>query len=303
MRLTSTLLICTLLSTFCLAQKGKPTPAIDWGDYELGENLSFLRGVGSIQVDTYEPAKGHRPQRTSAVSYHCDESGQISQVVELGSSNQDTLFQHKFSYHKGQAYRKLTQDHRYGRSYWEGYRFTTHQKVYQEKSYELLPNDDRLLLNSRQYIYDDGANRLLKSIRTLENNQVVEVARFDYDQSLRVVGETTEDSRGIVTRSVLYRYDQHDRVAETLVEEIGSTPARYVYAYNEQGKPMEIKWFEGEQLKGLALYEYDEAGRLTNLSKTVDPQTARPRSVYKVFSYEIAQPVDLEGEASIASMD
>jgi hypothetical protein len=68
--------------------------------------------------------------------------------------------------------------------------------------------------------------------------------------------------------------------------EASGNRSEYRYAYNEQRQPKRIEWWQGENLVGLVLYEYNEQGLVAHLNQTMYPNTPQQTARYKVFEYE-----------------
>lgn len=255
-------------------------PDFDWAFMQKNN-------IEAIQIRTYLVEGHQQPSFSKGEDLKLDSQGKVMTLTRMEGNLEDTVLKQILAYHSnGLPTWTETKDLRFHRTYRSGYRHTGADGIYQVKSYELLPNRDRLLLQARQYIYDGPDNSLLRAIHTLENRQVVEVHSFDYDAQKRVVAERIEDSRGEVTKTTHYEYDQDSRITRVEIAELGRATDFYIYTYNPMGQPMEIKWMSAGQVKGITRYEYDPEGRVAHLSRTLDPETSREKSLYSVYEYQ-----------------
>ena len=303
MKLRSTLLtslLCATMANLLFAQT--PDLGNPWGDLEFHEDFIQKSNIRSIRVRQYTSRPSARAALKQGVDMDFDSKGRLVSRASLGQSGTDTSSTETLHYHGNEVLGWTeVQDHQFDRTFRTGYRFTADHDLYQEKSYEILPNDNRLLLQSKQYVYADGDENLLRAIRTLENNQVVEVHSFDYDHSGKVVAEIVEDSRGELIKTTRYEYDQENRIAVVSIEELGQVTSRYLYSYNNAGQPTRIEWFQGNTLKGIALYEYDERGRVSHLSRTQNPETRAQETTYAVYEYRTWDELEYNDAAQIVA--
>lgn len=279
-----TLALCLLCcSAFLPAQVTFESPLHQWENPEFSETLLRRHQITSIRVTTQQTRPGEAARQSQTI-YTYNEHGKIDRHIEL--QGQDTSCIHQYHYNeRGTLVWKQTVDKVWNKNYRAGYRFTGNNTVFQVKSYEMLRNDERMLLDTRQYIYD--ADSQLVAIRSLEQNRVVRVQRFTYTESGQVAREMLENASGDTIRSVTYQYDTQGRITYVLTE--AARRQAFHYAYTETGRPLRIEWIEEDQPRGVAHYTYDERGFLTQLDRELVPQPGQPTLIRQTFAYE-AQP-------------
>lgn len=271
-----------------LAQVTPFEPQVDWDDPTFPQQQVKKHNIKAIRISTFElGGRSTNGAYQAGVSYHYGQDGNLLRQVETDHSQEDTTQVHQYEYStRGVLCWQTTEDKRWKRTYRSGYRFTGSGAPYQVKSYELLRNDERMLLKSRQYIYADDS--ILSAIRLLENHRVVRVHRFQYvaDFPGLVSREIIENGDGELIKQVTYAYDSLNLIAHVVMTEANGDRSEYRYAYNGQNQPKRIEWWQGENLIGLVLYEYNELGLVAHLNQTLYPNTPQQHSRYKVFEYE-----------------
>ncbi len=284
---TLSLFLLALSSTF--AQVVPFEPQVDWYDPTYTAKQVKENRIKTIRISSYEVKPQQRGNSfQSGVFYRYNSDGQLLHTVKTVKSVHDTAEVQAYEYsQRGVLCWQETIDRRWQRTYRSGYRFNGHGKPYQVKSYEILQNQERMLLKSRQYIYDDDST--LQAIRLLENHQIVRVHEFAYlsDQPALVGREVIKDGDDNVVKQVTYAYNEHSLIAHVVMTEAYGDRSEYRYHYNEQNQPTRIEWWQGEKLIGLVLYEYSQQGLVTHLNQTLYPNTPQQHSRYKVFEYEI----------------
>jgi hypothetical protein len=276
-----TLAFFLLCCIFALpAQMALEAPSAQWESPEFRAPFLRRHKIKSIQIQTEQTRPG-AGVRQSQTLYAYNDRAQIATQIDL--QGQDTSFIHRYHYNdRGTLVWKQTIDKVWDKNYRSGYRFTGNQTVFQVKSYELLRNDERMLLDTRQYIYD--ADSLLVAIRSLEQNRVVRVERFRYTEAGQIAQEVQENAAGDTLRSVSYRYDAQGRITYTLTET--TRREAFHYAYAESGQPLRIEWLEDDQPRGVANYTYDDRGFLIQLDRELVPRPGQPSHIRQTFAYE-----------------
>jgi len=284
---TLSLFLLSLSSTF--TQVIPFEPQADWDDPTYTAKQVKENRIKTIRISSYEVQPRQRGNSfQSGVFYRYNADGQLLHAVRTEKSVHDTAEVQAYEYSKrGVLCWQETIDKRWQRTYRSGYRFNGHGKPYQVKSYEILQNQERMLLESRQYIYDRDST--LQAIHLLENHQVARIHEFAYlpDQPTLVSREVIKDGDHDLIKQVTYAYNDLSLIAHVVMTEANGDRSEYRYSYNEQNQPTRIEWWQGEKLIGLVLYEYNPQGLITHLNQTLYPNTAQQLSRYKVFEYEI----------------
>jgi len=281
-------LVFLLFSLVGYAQEPFFQPLTQWDAPEISENRLQNANVSSFRVETYErKSLRSRPVATVETVSYLKEDGSPLRIVETRHGGSDTALITTYKYNgNGTLWRKVIDDRILDRRYRSGYRCTRDQEFYQVRSYELLNEQDRMLLSARQYIYRDGQ---LQAIQLRENDRVVKVHRFTYNEKGAVIEERLEDGEEKMLTSVSYTYGTDQLITEVKNRDLHGNTSRYLYSYNEQGLPKQVEWYEGdsEDPKGLALYEYDQRGLLKAFNRVMYPKTPRQLSTIKRYTYEI----------------
>lgn len=267
-------------------------PQVRWDSPDFSTEWLQANHIQSVHIASFEVGPKQRGEAyQSGVAYHYNRDASLIRQIETGKSWTDTVKVHRYKYsNRGVLCWETTEDRRWKRTYRAGYRFNGSGDPYQVKSYEVLRNDERLLLESRQYIYAD--NGALATIRLMENRHMVRAHHFYYVEGEPdlVHREVIENGKGELIKQVTYAYDEQDRVAHVVMTEATGKRSEYRYSYNPQNQPLRIEWLEGEKTIGLVLYEYNERGWVTHMSQNLYPGTPQQRSRYKVFEYDLFPP-------------
>lgn len=267
------LLIFLILPHFLLAQPFSlhvqdlsATPAFqDW--YVLSH------GTRRVVIRTTVESGTQRVER--ALVRHYNDFGLLSKEIEIEA--QDTSRIDSFHYNsQGFLGWKQTSDLHWGKVYRTGYRFNGARQKFQEHEYQLLDNEQVMLLESRQYVYN--ADSQLVAIRWREGDHISRVHRYRYNERQQLMEEQVENADQEVLSTVTYAYTEQGNVAEVTLQQ-GNQSMTYQYSYNEQGYPTRIEWQTNDEAPaGHIDYQYDEAGLLTALQRqeingTVTTQT------------------------------
>lgn len=281
----------SLLFTLCLvsivgfAWAQNPSPKISyWDSPEFDERFCKRNKIKSIQVSSFMDAK--LAQFAKALRYEYDNEGRLLRMVE--TQKKDTARIHGFAYtDNGTPISKVVTDKVWDKNYKSWYRFNRMGKVYQEKSYELLRNNETMLLQTRQYIYN--ADSQLTDIRVMENNRLVHVQHYEYDERGRVTVEVFQTPTEKKIKSIGYVYDDKNRLTRIATDKNGQI-SEYIYVYNNFGQPMEVQWRENGDLVGTVTYKYDTKGVLTRMERSVKNEAEGDKVFVRLFEYEHYSP-------------
>lgn len=289
---TLSLVLLWVISAF--SQSIAPQPSLPgWDKMPFSEKELILGQVKAVHVKSYLPNQVKKGAFFQGTSYSFSSAGKLTQQVEL--DYQDTSRVDKFIYtERGVLGWQKTTDKIWNKIYRSGFRFSRNQKVFQVKSYEMLRNDERMLLDTRQYIY--GEDSLLSTIKILENRKVVKQHHFQYDPMRRMQLETTLNTSGDTIQQVAYGYDEAGRVIETRILKEGQVRI-YQYEYAPNGKPERIEWREpalvadtdgrrASVLKGYVSYVYNPEGMLSRMDRIAEPNSDQASHLVKIFEYE-----------------
>ncbi|RMG54269.1 MAG: hypothetical protein D6722_29280 [Bacteroidetes bacterium] len=251
-----------------------------WESPEFSTTFLRRHRIKAVRVTTEHERPGKKVHQSQA-HYAYNERAQLAEHIEW--QGPDTSFIHRYHYNeRGVLVWKQTTDKVWKKNYRSGYRFTSNQTIFQVKSYELLRNDERMLLDTRQYIYDTDSQ--LVAIRSMEQNRVVRVQRYTYTPEGQIAQEILENASGDTIRSVSYRYDAQGRIVYTQTD--AARRQTFHYAYADNGQPLRIEWLEDDQPRGVAHYTYNEEGFLVQLDRELVPQPGQPTHIRQTFSYE-----------------
>ncbi|WNJ21369.1 hypothetical protein [Pontibacter sp. G13] len=280
MKHVSTLFLLVALCATTFAQTANTPDPSNWDKPQFDQKRLRLNGIQSIHISSYQ-SNGHRTgRRISGVSMQLDERGQIVQKVEMGAV--DTARIHEYAYNDhGKLRWEQTTDVQWNRTYQSGYRLNTDQQKYQVRSYEVLRNDERMLLATRQYIYDDQ-NRL-SAIRFLEDRRVIRTNTFEYDEQGRTAKETFLNARGDVKKTVSYAYNEKGQVAEVVIE--SRTKESFAYTYDPNGRVATLSWHQNDAFRGEIAYDYNELGLIATMDSKVQERSGRVAQYHKVVDY------------------
>ena len=284
MKLTFTfLLIASCI--FCLAQPSFFQTQFRWDQPEFPQEFLQKYQIKSIKVHTYHNQDAPIGAEASGAFYEYDTQGNLIQMVE--TQYDDTSKIHDFLYSdRGVLRWQKIVDKVWNKTYRSGYRFTGNKTVFQVKSYQMLNNDEKMLLDTRQYVYDDDS--MLVKILCFENDRLMRVHKFTYDDQKRTVKERFENGEEGLIKEVSYAYDEEGNIVRmTMQDETHKND--YSYTYNKDNQPETVSWKKDDIDKGLVKYTYNEAGMLQQMQRKVYASPSQSQGILQVFSYEVYQ--------------
>ena len=267
---------------FCYAQPSFFQTQFQWDEPEFPQEFLQKYQIKSIKVQTYHNQDAPTGAVASGALYEYDDKGNLIQMIE--TQYDDTSKIHDFLYSdRGVLRWQKVVDKVWNKTYRSGYRFTSNRTVFQVKSYEMLNNDEKMLLDTRQYVYDEDS--LLIEILCYENNRLMRVHKFSYDEQGRTIKERFENGEKDLIKEVSYKYDDHDNIIRMVMQDENTND--YSYQYNQDNLPTEVSWKRNDQDKGLVKYSYNEEGMLTQMQRKVYATPSQSQGVLQVFSYEV----------------
>ncbi|RMG23745.1 MAG: hypothetical protein D6730_13915 [Bacteroidetes bacterium] len=251
-----------------------PTPA-NWNSPLSIFKTSLLKkeGISMIRMQSVGTAAlrggGAYPYREAKI-YELDQEGRLHRSLEI--ENDDTVRITTYLYtESGVKNWELIDDLSWNKSYKIGYRFDSDMNVYQVKSYEMINEQDAMLLHTRNYVYNP--NGKLQAIRFIERDRLVKLRTYAYDREGHTTGIFEVDANNTPLQSTMYSYNNRGQlvlVSHQNTEE--GSQQEYRYLYGQSGKLEQIEWKENGILKGVANYFYDENQRLIGMETRMNPQ-------------------------------
>jgi hypothetical protein len=256
-----------------------------WDEPQHKKAYIRQHNIRKIEVQTYDQAEPEEAHLQAISVYEYSDKFNLTQLIETQAEDTSRICKFRYT-ENGTLTWKYISDKSDQKTYKSGYRFNRNQTVFQVKSYEMLPQDQVMLLDTRQYVYDDEGR--LSAIRCLENDRLLRVHRFGYDSQGRVIQERFETREGDLARQVDYVYDDTGRPQRiTTLHAATNEQQAYVYAYDEKGLQTRIEWWTNDQIKGSVDYAYDESGKLTHMNRVMQPSSGdEPQASLQVYRYE-----------------
>lgn len=246
--------------------------------------LVAQNNIKSIHITSSKQVGNRFLQADKNMAYRFDDRGNLLEFAKY--KDQDTSYLEAFAYtESGSMKWSQIENKSWNRTYKEGYRLNRNKTVFQAKSYEVINDkaDEVVLLHTKQYVYLEGKDSLLQTIRYLENDRIAKQEKFLYDAQDRLVDELTLDSRGDTLKHIAYAYTGKDLLTRIVTRE-GVNVKESTYTYDPKGNPTRVQWLENGQIKGTITYTYDEQGMLTEMQQTIDERKSA-NTVHR-FEYE-----------------
>lgn len=243
-------------------------PAVnDWDLPEIDFSQSLDNKIKAIRVNaqSISPMRGGGHYLFQSERYYTfNQQGKLETLIELESGDTTSVKHLKYTV-RGTLHWETLEDRIWGKTYKTSYRYNRYNKPYQAKVYEVLPNHELMLLESRQYIHN--ADGQLSQIRYMERGHVLNTCTYAYAQNGLRIREEVADARGTIIRSTSYQYTESgDRLSTTIA---GDRYHEYRYEYNPDQTLNKILWIEEGELKGEKQYIYDSYGNLSDIKRTM----------------------------------
>lgn len=291
MKYISTLIFALLVIggvTSSFSQISSLQPPSSWFAPKFDKSFISRNGIKTIHIRSYSSSQAPVDRYLSGCTYEYDVKGNLVQLVEIQAK--DTSRVHDFIYTENGklGWKKLT-DKVWDKEYKSGIRLNKSKEVYQVKSYEMLENDEVMLLETRQYIYNSDS--MLIGIKFLENNQLIKTHKYEYNKDGRVAKEIFENRSGSEIKSVSYKYNERGQTTYMAIstgKEEDAVPIKqeYMYAYDKNGQQSEVKWLKNEVLQGTVNYIYDDNGMLTQMHRVMNPESSGSANFFQMVRYE-----------------
>ncbi|MDX2245552.1 MAG: hypothetical protein SF052_02165 [Bacteroidia bacterium] len=276
-------LIVLLLGINCLAQPLSFSEKVKWDTPQFSQSFILRNDIKAIHVKSFEGKIEPAGNFSSGVSYEYDSRGNLIQVVEVSSKDTSRVYDYKYTASGVLGWQHL-KDNVWNKSYKSGYRFNSHKKVFQVKSYEMLHNNEVMLLHTKEYVYDDDST--LIAVRWMENSRVVKINRYEYEKG-NLKSETFENGNGSLVKKIIYDYNSDGLIAKvTTKQELNSLGEQYVYDYNTRGDITRVEWLSEGSLKGTVTYTYDNTGMLVKMNRDMIDPKSPDAHFCQVFEYE-----------------
>ncbi|MEM6262656.1 MAG: hypothetical protein AAGI38_09135 [Bacteroidota bacterium] len=229
------------------------------------EVISQEKGLKAINAQLVKPGqKGASQEVALQEVFLFDTLGHYTQKVNMVPG--DTQAVQYFNYSAGILNWQVYEDRDWNRRYRCGYRFDEEEKIFQVKSYELLTEDDLMLLETEHYVYQDASKP--KVVLNIENDEVRKARHYVYDEAGRTTACITRDEVGNVLEEQRYAYGAQS--GDKPVSEIhiaNNHREEYRYSYGANSRLEGIAFLKDDQLQYKVKYSYDEKGRLTEMKR------------------------------------
>lgn len=275
-------LILVLFGINCLAQPFSLREKSTWDKPEFSKAQILRNSIKTIHVKSFKGQQDPSGSESAAITYEYDSDGKLIHVVEVAKKDTSKVYEYQYTERGVLGWQRVV-DKVWNKSYKSGYRFNTYQKVFQVKSYEMLHNDEVMLLNTKQYVYDDDSS--LIAIRWLENGRVVKSNEYEYKNGV-MSSETFKNGNGDIMKKISYDYNSDGYIARVTTDQPGEPLEEYEYAYDARGNTTRVEWNSGGELKGTVNYTYNDLGMLVKMNRTMIEDDKSEAHFCQVFEYE-----------------
>lgn len=278
-------LLTLLLPLLHVAQAQKPF-VLEFDHFQKAPEFSsmylMVNGIKSIQVNTIRELKPGVNILESSLVQEFGPAGKLQREVELEAEADTSRIASFFYNDNGFLGWKQETDVRWGKVYRTGYRFLGADQVYQERDYEMLANEQVMLLETKQYVYNEQGKVL--SISFKQGSKTIKKHDYTYNEQGQVESETSRTGTGDLIQSVSYEYYENASISKVVLKNDDGVTSTYTFVYDEAGLPTKIDWNKDEDVNGTIVYEYDNSGNLTAMQETSsDAVTVRRSFVYEKF--------------------
>ena len=246
----------------------------------FSESFLSMNGIRTVHITTSTEARPGKLIAGPSVVREYNSSGLLLQEVEL-TGEADTSRIAAFFYNDNDILGwKQETDMKWGKVFRTGYRFLGEDQPYQERDYEMLANEQVMLLETKQYTYTETGQ--LESILFKQGNQVIKTHEYSYSDLGQVLSEITTNKAGETVSIVNYTYYENGSINKVTAVADGADTKTYSFLYDDNGLPTQIDWTTGEAESGSITYEYNQAGSLLAMEESSSSQA----TVRRAFSYE-----------------
>lgn len=269
MKCITSLFFCLLLTTHLFSQHSQdPSEPINyWEDGLFNQETFTKNGIKAVHLKTIgnSPARGSGSYSLqSGRSFFYDFNGRLLKMIETDAG--DTSMVNTYGYtQQGKLFIKETKDKIWNKRYKTGYRFNRDESIFQIKFYEMINDQNTMLLDTRHFVYQPEENK--QEVRYLEENRIIKrlIRSIDNDAVLEKMFE--EESGDVIQeRNITLN-------AEGMWEKIsirnGQDLEEYVYSYDENNRLSEISLFENGKIREKAVYLYNSNGLLSKMYRDI----------------------------------
>ncbi len=244
------------------------------------ETYLLEHGIKSVEIRTTKTLARGQQLPSQAVVREFNPTGQLAREVNLRPSS-DTARVASYHYNaNGLLGWKQITDMEWGKTYRTGYRFNSDKQVFLIRDYEMLANEQVMLLETRQYIYDEQDR--LTAIRWKQGTTLTKVHRYSYHPDGAVAEERFENGLEEVQKIVRYEYYPDGNIQRILYTDANGQATSYLFTYDEKGLPTRVEWKQSEENQGSLAYQYSPDGLLVAVDKTY----ANRPAIHHDFAYE-----------------
>ena len=269
MKCITNLFICLFFSTYLFGQHSiDPSEPIDyWEDGLFKQETFFKNRIKAIHIKTIgnTPTRGggsHSLQ--SGKSFFYDSKGRLLKMIETDAGDTSMINTYAYTQH-GKLCFKETKDKIWKKRYKTGYRFNRDASIFQIKYYEMINDQNTMLLDTRHFVYQPEENR--QEIRYLEENRIIKrlIRSINNDA---VVEKMMEEESGdlIQERNIMLNEDGNWKKISI---QKGQHLEEYLYSYDENNRLSEISLFENGKLREKAVYLYSPNGLLDKMYRDI----------------------------------
>lgn len=249
---------------------------------EFSTMYLMMNGIKSVQINTIKELKPGVNILESSLVREFSPAGKLQREVELKAETDTSRISSFFYNDNGFLGWKQETDVRWGKVYRTGYRFLSKDQVYQERDYEMLANEQVMLLETKQYVYNEQGKVL--SISFKQGTKTIKKHDFTYNEQGQIQSETSTTGTGDLIQSVSYEYYDNASISKVVLLNDEGISSVYTFVYDDAGLPTKIDWNRDEEATGTIVYEYDEKGTLTAMQESSsDAVTVRRSFTYEKF--------------------
>lgn len=255
---------------------------------EFSTMYLMMNGIKSVQINTIKELKPGVNILESSLVREFSASGKLQREVELKAETDTSRISSFFYNDNGFLGWKQETDVRWGKVYRTGYRFLSEDQVYQERDYEMLANEQVMLLETKQYVYNEEGKVL--SISFKQGSKTIKKHDFTYNEQGKIESETSTTGTGDLIQSVSYEYYDNAAISKVVLLNDEGISSIYTFVYDDAGLPTKIDWNRDEEATGTIVYEYDAQGTLTAMqASSSDAVTVRRSFSYEKFQSSAAE--------------
>lgn len=246
----------------------------------FSETFLMMNGIQTVRINTQTELRPGTTKPGPSLLRQYNPSGLLTQEIELAAESDTTRIASYYYNDNNILGWKQEMDMEWGKVLRTGYRFLGEHRPYQERDYEMLANEQVMLLETKQYSYTEQGQ--LSTILFKQGSKIVKTQQFSYNRSGQVLTESSFDQEGEEISRVSYTYYADGSINTVTSVAEGEENKSFMFLYDENGLPSKVNWNRGEDSTGSIVYEYNPSGMLMAMVETSKTQPTVRRS----FSYE-----------------